>query len=98
MNRMLVSDRVDIGFRFGTIRREIPRPKSTRRPRHTERRISRITWPPSLEHYNGMQLGRLIPRWADLDRPGDPIHPAILLNGCRAARPARGWRDFLFLT
>ena len=27
-----------------------------------------------------------------------PEIPFILLNGCRAARPARGWRDFLFLT
>ena len=28
MDRMRVSDCVDIGFRFGTIRREIPRPNS----------------------------------------------------------------------
>ena len=57
---MRVPDRVDIGFRFGTFRREILRPKSAKVPDTL-----------GVNRAHRHPLG-------DLDRPGDPVHPAIL--------------------
>ena len=51
--------------------------------------------PPVLSTITECSWGASFPAGQTLTAPEIPF---ILLNGCRAARPARGWRDFLFLT